>query len=146
MRRCSISAALSGAGLSNTPSARASFMRSTKIAMATVMKLRAMKVDQAPPTAPRAGRPKVPGTSTRLASRFTRLASHMMIVTGPGRDRPSSQKVRATETAYSGSDSEKTISGAVAPSASPSFKPRLCRNSGPSAARSTAVVTPIQLA
>jgi MATE family multidrug resistance protein len=46
-----------------------------------------------------AGRPNVPGTSTRSTARFTTLAAHIAQAAGPGLDRPSSQKLAATDRA-----------------------------------------------
>src|SRR3569623_1385960 len=52
--------------------------------MATARNVRAPVVAQAPPTAPSAGRPQVPGTSTRSKARFTAIAADMAQAAGPG--------------------------------------------------------------
>src|SRR5580765_4980747 len=88
-------------------------------------------VAQAPPTAPRAGRPNVPGTSNRSTIRLTTLAIHIIAMAGLGRPSPSSHDEPATDRAVAGRAREKTISGREAPAARSADRPAWRRNRGP---------------
>ncbi|OIQ65901.1 hypothetical protein GALL_525370 [mine drainage metagenome] len=98
-------------------------------------------VAQAPPTAPSAGRPKLPGTSRRSTLRFTPLAIHIMAAAALGRERPSSQKLAATLMAYPGREKAKTTKGREAPSARSFASPSTCSRTGP-----PAMVIPVETA
>ncbi len=107
------------------------------------MTLRAMKVATPPPTAPNAGRPKVPGTTSRSTARFTTLAIHMITRGGTGRPSPSSQEADATDSMNTGIDRAKTISGRLAPSARSLESPMTCSSGGPPSTSTTVEAHPI---
>jgi len=113
-----------------------------KTARARVSMARAMRVAVAAPAAPSAGRPNVPGTSTRRARRFTTFAIHIRTAPMRGRPRPSSQAEQAEPMTKKGMERAKIFSGGVAPATRSSGSCRRPRMGGPRKKRARAARTP----
>ena len=111
-----------------------------------VRKARPVKVAIVAPTAPIAGRPKPPGTSTRSTPRFKILATHISSIGGVMRPSPSSHEAAADDMAKAGIDSARITSGPLAPAARFPFSPSEASSGGPPIASTIAAAMPTQKA
>ena len=95
------------------------------------------------PTAPSAGSPKPPGTSTRSTPRLSRLAIHISTIGGTVRPSPSSHDEVADDSAKLGIETASTSSGPVAPLARSPFSPSAPSRNGPAIASAAIDARPI---
>ena len=124
------------------PMARAPGRENIQASNRASIAVRAARVAKPAPTAPNAGRPKLPGTSRRSRPKLTILASHMEIVPAMGLPCPSIKLDAATNIKVGVMEAENNSSGARAPSTKLALMPVWRRKNAPPATRSKVEATP----
>ena len=123
------------------PKRRRSRLRSTYSAAAANMHQRTMLVAIAAPSAPRAGNPPWPKTSSQFRPTFSTFAPMMITIPGTGRPMPSRKKTVATYSSIPGSPNPSAARTRPPPAAMSSGCPVASRNDSPNV-HATAIAAP----